>query len=103
MHFKHASSNVIPDSIPIMYKNKFQLKEIGDTYVDLTKFGKGTIWINNHNLGRYWNIGPQQTLYVPVEFLNIGENEILLFEFLHNEEKEINFIRTPILDKLKNN
>ena len=103
LDFQYYSSNVISNSIPVMYKNKFQLKEIGDTYVDLTKFGKGTIWINNYNLGRYWNIGPQQTLYVPVEFLNIGENEILLFEFLNNEEKEVNFIRTPILDKLKNN
>lgn len=88
---------------PYLSKCKFKLNEIGDTYIDLTNYGKGTIWINNYNLGRYWNIGPQQTLYIPVEYLRIGDNELLIFEFLKNDQVKLDLIDKPILDKLKNN
>lgn len=48
---------------PIMKKGIFSLNSLGDTYLDMTDWGKGTVWINGHNLGRYWRTGPQQTLY----------------------------------------
>jgi hypothetical protein len=38
------------------------------------------VWINGHAIGRYWNIGPQQTLYVPGPWLKAGDNQIIVFE-----------------------
>lgn len=37
---------------------------------------KGVIFINGRNLGRYWNIGPQETLYLPGPWLHPGSNEV---------------------------
>ena len=62
------------------FKGNFNLSETGDTYFDFTKYRKGIIWINGHNLGRYWNIGPQNRLFCPASWLNKGKNEIILFD-----------------------
>ena len=43
----------------------FTLSRAGDTFLDVRALGKGAVWINGHALGRFWDIGPQQTLYVP--------------------------------------
>ena len=40
-------------------------EQIGDTYLDMSNFVKGYVWMNGHNLGRYWNVGPQQRLFCP--------------------------------------
>ncbi|MCK7499745.1 MAG: hypothetical protein MZW92_62095 [Comamonadaceae bacterium] len=41
---------------------------------------KGVVWVNGHNLGRYWDIGPQKRLYCPAPFLKAGANEIVVFD-----------------------
>ena len=46
----------------------------------LENFKKGFVVVNGFNLGRYWEIGPQQTLYLPASLLNVGKNEIIVFE-----------------------
>lgn len=51
-----------------------------DTYLDFTGWGKGCIFLNGFNLGRFWEIGPQKRLYVPAPLLKEGENEIIIFE-----------------------
>uniref|UniRef100_A0A4X1V7J6 Beta-galactosidase n=1 Tax=Sus scrofa TaxID=9823 RepID=A0A4X1V7J6_PIG len=38
--------------------------------------GKGVVFVNGYNLGRYWNIGPQETLYLPGVWLNEGINQV---------------------------
>ena len=57
--------------------------ESADTFLALPGWTKGVAWINGFNLGRYWNRGPQKTLYVPAPLLKQGENEIIIFE-LHD-------------------
>ena len=47
------------------FLGEFNLKKTGDTFINMEAFGKGQVWINGHAIGRYWSIGPQQTLYVP--------------------------------------
>ena len=49
----------------LFFTGKFNLAETGDTYFDMSHYSKGLVYINGHNLGRYWNIGPQQRLYCP--------------------------------------
>ncbi|XP_063344052.1 beta-galactosidase-1-like protein 2 isoform X2 [Pelmatolapia mariae] len=51
-----------------------------DTFVKLPGWEKGVVFINGLNLGRYWSIGPQQTLYLPGPFLNSGINQVIVFE-----------------------
>ena len=54
--------------------------------------------INGFNIGRYWEIGPQQTLYVPADLLKKGENEIIIFESDKLKgEPVVKFTDTPIL------
>ena len=64
------------------FEGSFELAETGDTYFDLSNYFKGMVYINGHNLGRYWNIGPQQRLYCPASWLKKGKNEILVFDLL---------------------
>jgi beta-galactosidase len=90
----------IAANVPVIKKGTFNLKEVGDTYLDMSNWGKGVVWVNGHNLGRYWNIGPQQTIYLPAEWLKKGNNEIIVLELLKPEMSEIQGIREPILDRL---
>lgn len=71
------------------FKGSFSLNELGDTFLDLRNFKKGMIYVNGHNLGRYWYIGPQQRLYCPATYLKKGRNEIIVFDFWQQEGSTI--------------
>jgi beta-galactosidase len=90
------------DGVPVLRKGSFVLSETGDTWLDMRKWGKGSVWVNGLHVGRYWYIGPQQTLYVPAPWLRKGKNEIVIFEQLKPELDEIEGITTPIIDQLVN-
>jgi len=85
---------------PVMREGSFTLKKVGDTFLDMREWGKGHVWINGHNLGRYWEIGPQQTIYVPAPWLKKGKNSIVVFEELKTGQDEIGSIGAPILNQL---
>lgn len=87
---------------PVVKKATFTLQDVGDTYLDMRTWGKGVVWINGHNLGRYWEKGPQQTIYIPVEWLKKGTNELVIFELIKPEQNQIQSLRQPVLDVLKN-
>lgn len=74
----------------IFFKGNFELKELADTYIDMSNYQKGVVWVNGHNLGRYWNIGPQTKLYCPACWLLKGKNEVLVFDQHQTEAKSIN-------------
>ncbi len=65
---------------PFFYRGRFDLPNVGDTWLDMRGFGKGVVWVNGRNLGRYWEIGPQQTLYLPGCWLKATGNEIVVLE-----------------------
>ena len=79
------SSNRTPGKRGIFFKGNFFLSAPGDTFLDLSNFQKGIIWINGHNLGRYWNIGPQKRYYCPASFLRKGNNEMIVLDLLQTE------------------
>ncbi len=86
---------------PTLYFGTFELDNVGDTFLDMEKWGKGIVFVNGVNLGRYWKIGPQQTLYLPGCFLHKGQNTVVVFEQLNDEKKtQIVGVETPVLDKL---
>jgi beta-galactosidase len=86
---------------PVIKKAVFELTETGDTYLDMSEWGKGCVWINGHHLGRYWAIGPQQTLYVPVEWLQKGKNEIVVLELIKPQQDQLSGLTKPILGALQ--
>lgn len=89
------------NDVPALKRGKFSVTETGDTYLDMSNWGKGVVWINGHNLGKYWCIGPQQTLYVPVEWLKKGQNDITVLELLKPEQNTLQAVDKPILSQLK--
>jgi len=64
------------------FQGTFDLASTGDTYLDMSRWKKGVVWVNGHNLGRYWEIGPQQRLYCPAPFLKVGRNDVVVFDLL---------------------
>jgi beta-galactosidase len=86
---------------PAFYVAKFNLEKTGDTYLTMRDWGKGIIFVNGINIGRYWSIGPQQTLFVPGCWLKKGENEIILFEQQNDSPPdELKFLTQPNLYEL---
>jgi beta-galactosidase len=83
------SSGKIINKQGIFFKGNFSLLKLGDTYFDVSNYKKGIVWVNGHNLGRYWDIGPQKKLYCPASFLRQGLNEIIIFDLLETEPKPI--------------
>ena len=87
-----------PEENSLFYKGKFTVDEAKDTFLKLDNFTKGFVIINGFNIGRYWEIGPQQTLYVPASLLNEGENRIVVFESDGIKgEAEVEFCDAPVL------
>ena len=87
-----------PEEKSLFYKGTFTIDEAKDTFLRLENFTKGFVVINGFNIGRYWEIGPQQTLYVPASLLNEGENEIIVFESDGIKgDAEVEFVDTPVL------
>ena len=87
--------------MPTLYAGTFNLDTTGDTFLNMETWGKGIVFVNGFNLGRYWKRGPQQTLYLPGCLLKKGENKIVVFEQQNdNQQTSISGQTTPILDKL---
>lgn len=86
---------------PAFWSGHFELKETGDTFLDMREWGKGVVWVNGHCLGRFWNIGPQQTLYAPGPWLREGRNEVVILDLLGPHEPRLRGLPKPILNELR--
>jgi beta-galactosidase len=83
-----------PRKAGLFFKATLSLDTIGDTYLDMRNWTKGVVWVNGHNLGRYWNIGPQKRLYCPAPWLRLGDNEVIIFDLHQMEAKPVELART---------
>ena len=76
----------------------FQVEDPADTYLALPGWTKGVVWLNGFNLGRYWNRGPQKTLYIPASLFDYGTiNELIVFELHGTENPRVEFCQHPDL------
>lgn len=82
------------------YRATFNLKKTGDTFINMETWGKGQVYVNGHAIGRFWKIGPQQTLYMPGCWLKKGENEIIVLDVAGPQETVVEGLDKPIIDKL---
>ena len=86
-------------SSPSLFRAELQISgEPKDTFLRLDKWTKGNVFVNGFNIGRYYEVGPQKTLYIPSPYLKSGVNDIFIFE-LHSGTDRIEFLDKPDLGK----
>jgi beta-galactosidase len=95
LHYQTAPANG-----PAFWRGGFDLTQTGDTFLDLRGWGKGVVWVNGHCLGRYWDIGPTQTMYMPGPWLKTGHNEVVVLDLIGPREPKLAGLAQPILDEL---
>jgi beta-galactosidase len=78
-----------------MFLGAFLLDSTADTYIDMSQFRKGMVWVNGHLLGRYWNVGPQQRLYCPASWMKRGRNEVHVLDLLQTGPASIRGLKAP--------
>jgi beta-galactosidase len=76
-------------TFPAIYKAELNLASVGDTYLDMSAYKKGYIYVNGHLLGRYWDLGPQKRVFCPGVWLNNGTNVVTVFELLEGGAQNI--------------
>lgn len=86
---------------PAFYAFDVELKALKDTYLDLTHFGKGVVFVNGVNIGRFWDVGPTLSLYIPHGLLRIGNNRIIIFETEGKYSKFIDLVHKPTFKPIK--
>ncbi|MCG7331051.1 glycoside hydrolase family 35 protein [Streptococcus cristatus] len=86
---------------PAFYAFDFEMKALKDTYLDLSGFGKGLAFVNGVNIGRFWNVGPTLSLYIPHSLLKEGNNRIIIFETEGEYEESINLVNQPTFKTIK--
>ncbi|MBN2594762.1 MAG: beta-galactosidase [Sedimentisphaerales bacterium] len=86
------------DEMPYFYKATFNIDKTGDTFLDMRGWGKGMVWVNGYNLGRYWQIGPQQTLYMPGCWLKKGVNEIIVLDIEPRGHYTVKGLTEPVYE-----
>lgn len=89
-----------PDASPLSFHRAvFNVNKVANTYLNPTGWKKGVAFVNGYNLGRYWTVGPQLTLFVPATVLKEGENELVLFDAEGNDGSlSVSFDDKPQLD-----
>jgi beta-galactosidase len=85
-----------PVAGPAFYRAAVDLRETGDVYLDLRGWGKGNVWVNGRNLGRYWKVGPQQSLFVPGVWLKKGRNEVIVLDLFEGGSCSLAGVKDPI-------
>ena len=93
---KHAK-----EGRPTVYEGEFEAIPGVDTFINPDGWGKGCIFVNGFNIGRYWSVGPQKTLYVPGELIR-KKNTVHVLE-LHKPNADVTMRcdAVPSLDEIK--
>ncbi|HEY1663537.1 MAG TPA: beta-galactosidase family protein [Verrucomicrobiae bacterium] len=98
-HLKFSRGTSDPN-LPAFWRATVRIPKPGDTFLDMRPWGKGVAWVNGHCLGRFWDIGPTQTMYVPGPWLKRGKNEFIILDLLGPQKPEIAGLEKPIIDEL---
>jgi hypothetical protein len=88
-----------PFGAPAFRRGRFELDQPADSFLDVSSLGKGTLWVNGHHLGRFWNIGPQRALYLPAVWLKRGANEVIAFDLMPGARPVIRGLTEPLFDE----
>ncbi|GAA1535909.1 beta-galactosidase [Dactylosporangium maewongense] len=86
-----------PGDGPAFCRAWLDVEDAADTYVALPGWGKGYVWVNGVNLGRFWDRGPQRTLYLPGPLLHAGRNEVVVLELDGRRAATVDLVPGPQL------
>lgn len=86
---------------PAFWRGSFEAGRQADTFLDMSSWGQGIVWINGRCLGRYWSIGPTQTMYLPGPWIRRGRNEVVVLDLTGPRAARIAGLAEPILDRLR--
>ena len=89
------------EKTPAFYRYNATVEELEDTFINMEAFGKGIVLINGFNIGRFWNVGPTLSLYIPKHLLNKGDNEIIVFETEGIWSDTISLEKEPTFKKIE--
>lgn len=89
---------IASNKVPGCYKATFKKVNDGDFFLYMGSWGRGEVWLNGYSLGRYWNIGPQQTLYVPGCWLKDDNNELVILDWVGPEQPFVEGYKTCVMD-----
>ncbi|MER6362791.1 beta-galactosidase family protein [Kitasatospora sp. NPDC001527] len=81
---------------PVFHRAWLAVEEPADGFLALPGFTKGMVWLNGFALGRFWDRGPQRTLYAPAPLWHPGANEVVVLE-LHRPGTRIELRDGPDL------
>ena len=81
---------------PGFYKGTFELGNLKHTYLDISGWGMGEVWINNKYVGAYWEEEAQRSILISSENLVQGKNDVVVFELKNNQQKTMKLSETPI-------
>ena len=91
-----------PCSGPCFYEVEMTVDRPGDTYLDMRGAHKGSLWLGEHNLGRFWSIGPVHTLYTPAPWMQAGVNKIRFFDLTGDDKVRVSTVTAPIWGNITN-
>jgi beta-galactosidase len=83
---------------PTLWRGTFEAASVADTFFDMRGWGKGVVFVNGRNAGRYWKIGPQQTLFVPASWLKRGGNEVIVLDLLGGGGRSLEGVKDPVYE-----
>ena len=91
------SGAAAPEDGPAFCHAWLDVELAADAYVALPGWGKGYVWVNGVNLGRFWDRGPQRTLYLPGPLLRAGRNELVVLELDGRRGPTLDIVQRPRL------
>ena len=96
LNFENADAN----NAPAFYHAAFEAEKPMDAHLVMEGCEKGAVWLNGFNLGRYWRVGPQQSLYVPGGLMKEGRNELIVLDLMggRRADKRVRFADRPQWD-----
>ncbi|AYW46099.1 glycoside hydrolase family 35 protein [Tetragenococcus koreensis] len=89
------------EGVPSFYQFDTEIEDPRDCFIDLSGFGKGIVFVNDVNIGRFWEVGPTLSLYIPKGYLNPGNNKIVIFETEGRYQPKINLLAVPVFKTMK--
>ena len=95
---KYGPIGKLCDNDPAFFKGHFDAQAGVDTFLDMRGWGRGFVLINGFNIGRFWEIGPQYTLYVPGGLIKEKDNEIVVFDVNRKGTPKIGTLDHAILE-----
>lgn len=90
-----------PAGEPGFWRIQIDITKPADTFLDVSSWGKGVAWLNGRCLGRFWNIGPTQTMFAPGAWQKEGANELIILDLLGPTDPHLSGLDKPILGTLR--